>query len=166
MRKTTAARVFLGTPALLTAKQQQCLRRWLGWLAEEQLEVVRLQRGAYTRDPWHALAETMPRTDGAVLLGFRQLEVRAGTWRPETAEEKHVTGWQTTPWLQVEAGMAVSFGLPVLAVPDAEVTEGAFRPSTWEGCVHGAVLSSPGSAGSAAWLDLVRQHANARHSAR
>ncbi len=148
--------VFLGAPTVLTTRQQPYLEQWLGWLEDQTLDVVRLERAAYGRDPWRTLTGLLSQTDGVVLLGFRQLDARAATWRPQTKEEVHAADWWTSPWLHLEAGMAVMLGLPVLVVPDEGVEEGVFSPDVWDNQVHGTVLSSPGRAGTE-WLELVQR---------
>jgi len=154
-------RVFVGMPAIITARQQPYLERWLGWLADQALDVVRLERRAYGSDPWLSLTELLSRADGVALLGFRQLDARAAIWRPATSEEVRSPGWWTSPWLHVEAGIAVGLGLPVLAAPDDGVTEGVFSADAWRGRVHGTALSSPDET-RAEWLELVREHRRSR----
>lgn len=64
---------------------------------------------------------------GVVVLGFRQLDIYAGSWRPDTPEESSVAGAAAaTPWNQVEAGMAAALGLPVFILRDPGVTGGVF----------------------------------------
>jgi len=161
MNDSTSTRVFLGMPAVITAHQQQYLDQWLGWLDDQALEVVRLERGDYGSDPWLRLTELLSRVDGVVLLGFRQLDARIAIWRPATNEEVRTPGWWTTPWLHAEAGIAVGLGLPVLAAPDDGVTEGVFSPDVWSSHVHGTALRSPDEA-RAGWLELVRDHRRSR----
>jgi hypothetical protein len=157
MSDDTSARVFLGVPAVLTARQRSYLEQWLRWLEDQTLAIVRLERDAYGQDPWCMLGELLSHTDGVVLLGFRQLDARAATWRPYTKEEGRLAGWWTSPWLHLEAGMAVALGLPLLVAADEGVEEGVFSPDVWSNQVHGAVLNSPGNTGME-WLELVRRH--------
>lgn len=157
MNEITNGKVFLGVPAVLTAGQEPLLEQWLEWLKGQALEVVRLQRDAYGQDSWRMLTELLSQADGAVLLGFRQLDARAAVWRPHTNDEVHGVGWWTTPWLHLEAGMAIASGLPVLVAPDEGVEEGVFSSDAWTSRVHGVALGSPGKA-CADWLELVRRH--------
>jgi hypothetical protein len=157
MNGITSAAVFIAAPAILTSGQQKRLEQWQGWLDEELLDVVRLERGAYGPDPLRALTKLLSGVDGVILLGFRQLNVRAGTWRPQTEEEAPAADWWTTPWLHLEAGMAAALGLPILVAPDEGVTEGVFSPDTWNSQVNGGALTAPGKGGRE-WLELVRRH--------
>jgi hypothetical protein len=154
MNDGSAAHVFLGVPAVLTASQQPVLEQWLGWLEDRALEVFRLKRTAYGQDPWPLLTGLLAQADGVILLGFRQLDTRAATWRPHTAEEAHPAGWWTSPWLHLEAGMAVMLGLPLLVAPEGGVAEGVFSPGVRSSQVLGTALSSPGKA-AMQWLELV-----------
>jgi hypothetical protein len=164
MNDSISASVFLGMPAIITAEQEPYLEQWLEWLEDHALEVVRLERAAYGRDPWLTLTELLSRTDGVLLLGFRQLDARTGIWRPRTTEEVHAAGWWTSPWLQLEAGMAVALGLPVLLASDEGVAEGVFSPDVWGSRVRGTALRSPGETG-AEWIELVREHWISRRQA-
>ena len=157
MNIATSASVFVGVPAVLAPRQQPYLEQWLRWLDDQALNVVRLQRDAYGQDPWRTLTGLLSQTDGAILLGFRQLDAQTATWRPNTEEEAHRAGWWTTSWLHLEAGMAVVLGLPVLVAPDEGVEEGVFSPNVWGNQVNGTVLSSPGKVGMK-WLELVHRH--------
>lgn len=157
MNDSISASIFLGVPAVLTATQQSYLEQWLGWLEDQTLDVIRLERDAYGREPWRTLTELLSHTDGLVLLGFRQLDARSATWRPHTKEEARVAGFWTSPWLHFEAGLAVALGLPVLVASDEGVEEGVFSPDVWGSQVHGTVLRSPGKVGME-WLKLVRRH--------
>jgi hypothetical protein len=160
IHNTTRASVFLGVPAVLTARQQSYLEQWLEWLESQSLDVVRLERPAYSQYPWRTLTELISQADGVVLLGFRQLDARTATWRPHTKEEGHPAGWWTSPWLNLEAGLAVMLGLPVLVAPDEGVQEGVFSPDVWGGQVYGTAISPPGKA-SMEWLELVYRHRSA-----
>jgi hypothetical protein len=158
MADAARVRVFLGVPAVLAARQQKYVEQWIGWLENHAVEVIRLQRDAYSGDPWSALMSLLSRADGTILLGFRQLDARAAIWRPCSPEKADGVGWWTSPWLQLEAGLAIAVGHPVLVAPEDGVEEGVFAPGAWGGQVRGAPLSSPGEAGTA-WLESVRRHA-------
>ncbi|MEV6116459.1 hypothetical protein AB0L59_29300 [Streptomyces sp. NPDC052109] len=146
---------------MLTAEQEPERERWVAWIERQGCEVVRLSRDAYGEDPWRALARLFWEVDGVVLLGFRQLDARNAVWRPDTKEEHASAGWWTTPWLHIEAGMAVALGLPVLVAPETDVEDGVFHPDVWGTQVNGTELSPPGT-GAADWLNAVREHRDHR----
>lgn len=148
--------MFLGAPAVLSSQQRPCFDEWLSWFHEQSVEALLLQRSHYGVNPWDTLMRTMSRAHGVALLGFEQLDARGSIWRRETAEEERISlGW-TTPWLQLEAGLAIASGLPVLVARDVEVREGIFDPDAWVGQVTGTQLSLPGGERTA-WLGSVRR---------
>jgi hypothetical protein len=157
MNGTFSGSVFLGVPAVLTKKQQSNLDQWLEWLKSQAMEIVRLERNAYSQEPWRGLMKRLSNVDGVVLLGFHQLYVQSATWRSNTREETYIAGCWTSPWLHLEAGMAVALGLPVLVACDEGVEEGVFSPNVWGSQVRGTALASPGKAG-VEWLRLVRSY--------
>ncbi|MER5912938.1 hypothetical protein ABT124_21170 [Streptomyces sp. NPDC001982] len=159
---TEPVRIFLGAPSILTQDQQTTLKQWTVWLEDQSFRVVRLGRDGHGDDPWHTLPRILARVDGVVLLGFRQLDARHSVWRPDTDEEAPSSRWWTSPWLQLEAGMAVALALPVLVAPEDDVEEGVFDPEVWNGQVNGAELSTPGRAADD-WLDAVHAR-RVRHS--
>lgn len=161
---TDLARIFLGAPSILTPDQQRKLEQWVGWLESQSLQVSRLGRDGHGEDPWHTLTPLLSQVDGVVLLGFRQLDARNSVWRPGTEEEAPSSSWWTSPWLQLEAGMAVAMALPVLVVPESGVEEGVFDPAVWSGPVKGTELETPGT-GTDEWLNAVRESRDRRTGA-
>jgi hypothetical protein len=54
------------------------------------------------------------------------------------------TVW-TSPWMHVEAGMAIASNKPVLAAPERGVTEGVFAQHNWTENVFGCNVGHPNS---------------------
>jgi len=73
--------------------------------------------------------------DGAIIIGFPEVTVPNGIWRPGTSEEAELKDFALpTAWVQIEAGMAAMAGLPVLVMHEGELNVGVF----------GVVESEPG----------------------
>lgn len=120
--------VFASRPSALSLDQEYVFNQWHRTLLECGFRVERLLRCQYNADPWEQLKRLLMRADGVLVLGFRQ---PAG---PDTCRQH---GTRTSPWLQIEAGMAIMVGLPVLAVPEDNVGDGVFAPATWRGNLSG-----------------------------
>jgi hypothetical protein len=161
MNDTDLPRIFLGAPSILTPEQQTTLERWVVCLERRSFQVIRLGRDSHGDDPWRTLIPLLADVDGVVLLGFRQLDARDAVWRPETKEEAPSSRWWTSPWLQLEAGMAAALALPVLVAPEADVKEGVFNPEVWNGRVSGTQLGTPGRVPED-WLRAVRERRDRR----
>jgi hypothetical protein len=134
--------VLLSCPALLTNDQNKVLDLWTRDLGLGGLAIERLSRQRYAHEPWQQLRSEVNRIDGLVACGFRQLGVLTGHWRARTEEERDAMGWHwTTPWVQIEVGMAAMAGAPILAVPEPGVSEGIFSVDVWTGLVFGATMA-------------------------
>ena len=126
--ETTQIRVFMSKPGLLDYQQQQYVSSLQARLGAEDMIPQTLERTDYPQ--FGVIGEVqrlMSDCAGAVIFGFKQLEVRDGLWRSSTPEEKHVKDqYLSTPWNQIEAGMAVMLGLPILVVCQRGVDGGIF----------------------------------------
>lgn len=147
-------RVFLCEPSGLTPAQRLVSDRWHERLFGFGFDVDQLRSEGYASDPWPGLKQHIGAAHGVVVLGFRQLSVTSGTWRLDTEHETDMAGSWSTPWLHIEAGLAIGAGLPVLVAPEPGVREGVFAPETWTDVVHGTSLEAPD-------VDIVGQWARA-----
>jgi uncharacterized protein YjbI with pentapeptide repeats len=127
--QATTTRVFLSKPGYLGRQCQQHVASLMKILEAEGLQPLTLERSDYPN--FGALGELrrlMSGCAGAVILGFPDLLVEKGSWRLNTPEEKLVEGLGvTTPWSQIEGGMAVMLGIPILALRERDVSGGIFE---------------------------------------
>ncbi len=146
--KTEPPRVFVSRPGRSGEVDAAQIAAVCARLEREGFVPVMLPRSDYPVAG--ALAEAkrlIAGCAGAVILGFPDIRVAVGAWRQGTAEEAAVTDKSfPTPWSQVEAGMAIMAGLPVLVVADDGIGGGVFDPATSD---HGLVRVAP---------DLSSQH--------
>lgn len=148
--------IFLCEPATLNAAQRAVSDRWHECLFELGFDVEQLRRDAYQRDPWSGLLPILSAADGVLVLGFRQLMVGSGTWRPGTDEETEVApaAWTST-WLHIETGMALATGVPVLVAAESKVCEGVFASDTWAGPLRGTSADTPDDGVIGEWAAAV-----------
>jgi hypothetical protein len=165
--------VFVSRPSALSRSQRSTFDRWCSALVERGLALRALSRSEYSPDPWRLLRERLGAVRGMVVFGFRQLHVVEGVLSPDTGEARPAPSALASPWTQIEAGLALSAGLPVLALAERGIADGVFDPTTWGTQVVGHELSD----GPTAWvLDgfctalhgraVVRSHRHAARSAR
>jgi hypothetical protein len=69
------------------------------------------------------------------------MDILEGVVSPGTDEERSAPDAVTSPWIHIEAGLAISTGLPVLALAERGIADGVFDPMTWGGQVVGGQLS-------------------------
>jgi hypothetical protein len=135
-------RVFVSRPALLSREQDVRLRQWLRRVESLDLNPFTLDRGSYDVPPCDQIRTAIGGADGLLILGFRQLHVRGGVWRPGTVESRDADDWWGTPWNQVEAGFGLMARVPVLVAHEAGVKEGVFCRDAWGGALFGVRLEA------------------------
>jgi hypothetical protein len=133
-------RVFVSRPSVMTMEQAEAAERWEYMLGSIGLEMLTLSDCPSERSPWHELRMKLSLARGALILGMRQLRVDTGCWRPGTAQSTSPWKWWTTPWNQLEAGMAIMLDLPVLALCEKGVDGGILDAQLWDQGVFGADL--------------------------
>ena len=148
-------KVFLCEPSGLTLAQRLVSDRWHERLFGFGFDVDQLRSEGYAPNPWLTLRERIEASHGVIVLGFRQLCVTAGTWRADTEHETHLKGHWSSPWLHIEAGLAIGAGLPLLLAPESGVREGVFASETWTGAVRGTSLEAPAVGIVAQWARAV-----------
>ena len=100
-----------------------------------------MPRREYVRDPFRLLRSELRAANGAVIFGFRHMQRLHGVTCALTDEERVVPSALASPWMHIEAGLALSIGLPVLALAEPGVSEGIFDPAAWGDQVIGDTLS-------------------------
>ncbi len=151
------ARVFLCEPSGLSRGQRTLSDRWHERLFGFGFDVDQLRSESYELNPWPGLKKHVEAAHGVVVLGFRQLCVTSGTWRSGTRDEAEVVSSWTSPWLQLEAGLALAAGLPVLLAPETGVAEGIFAPETWVEPLRGVRMEDPDSGVVSGWARAVEE---------
>ena len=122
-------KVFISKPGTLTVPQQELVREVTGILAEENIDAATVERRDYPSvGAISEVRRVLIGCSGALIIGFRQLEVTKGTWRSGTEEVKSVEDVALpTTWNHVEAGMAAMAGLPMLFLVERGVIGGLFE---------------------------------------
>jgi hypothetical protein len=154
--------VLVCAPSVRTLSQRELYDAWRKLIRAQGFSVNCLERTQYATDPWEQLTRLMNQADGVVVLGFRQMQIRDGLWRSETPEMSTVNAVWTSPWMHIEAGMAIASGKPVLAAPETGVCEGIFAPQNWTANVFGTPVESLRSHIVQRWAAMVRNGQPAR----
>jgi hypothetical protein len=169
----TKPQVFISKPTVLTPGQESAFRNWIARLSGLGFESTALEREHYAPAPWTQLRDVLLSVDGMLVLGFRQMSVSTGHWRPGTEEAASSAGWYPSPWNQLEAGLAVMARIPVLVAPEGGISDGVFSTDVWTGVVYGLTVDhrlNPESESSRerldAWADAVRRRSASEHVSR
>lgn len=139
---TSSIRVFISKPGYLTYQQEQYIKSLLTRLETEGMTPQTLERADYPNfGTFSEVQRLMADCAGAVIFGFKELEVQKGVWRSGSPEEHQVEQMSlSTPWNQIEAGMAVMLGIPMLVLCQRGISGGVFDTAAGEHQVHRAAL--------------------------
>jgi hypothetical protein len=150
----------------MSQSQRSTLQCWYSTLASRGLELRTLSRDDYARDPWALLRNRLGAVQGAVVFGFRQIDVLQGVVRSGTDEQRQAPEALASPWTQIEAGIAIAAGLPVLALAQRGISEGVFDPTTWGTWVFGQDLGEgPAPHAVDRFINAIRLHMQTRPQA-
>jgi uncharacterized protein YjbI with pentapeptide repeats len=120
--------VFISRPGMLTLRQEQQISALHARLGQEGISAQSLNRAEYAS--FGEVAEVrrlLSGCAGAVIFGFADLAVHKGIWRGGTPDQKEVAELRfPTSWSQMEAGMAIMYGLPMLVLRERNIHDGIF----------------------------------------
>jgi hypothetical protein len=154
----TSQHVFLSRPTSVDRHQQSLCRRMVVALEGQDLKPRTLGVTDYpSKAPLGEVLRLMETCDGAIILGLRQLRIQSGLEKENTDNETEVKGLLLpTAWNQIEAGMAVALGLPLLIIREEGVSSGVFDIGSSDQFVHQAEMS-PQWTRSAKFMDPFRR---------
>jgi len=129
VRSRDPLRIFLSRPALMRTQagaMLESMRQQIGRVGP--IEFLELARSDYPT--FGALSEVRRLVSGCagmVVCGLGELEIAQGTWRAGTSDERTMQGavWPS-PWSQIEAGIAIGMGMPVLLLASPPMETGIF----------------------------------------
>jgi hypothetical protein len=161
--ETRQTRVFISKPGFLDYHQQQHVSSLHSRLEAEGMIPQTLERPYPEFGTIGEVQRLMSECAGAVIFGFKQLEVRDGLWRSSTPEEKQIKDqYFSTPWNQFEAGMAAMLALPLFVLCQRGVEGGIFDMASGEHQIYRVPIDEDWNATAfvnslAAWCSDVRE---------
>lgn len=154
-------RIFLCEPSGLSTPQRALSDQWHERLFGLGFDVDQVRSHEYESDAWPVLVHRIGASSGVLVLGFKQLVASEAIWRRGTDQEQQLAATWTSSWLQLEAGIALSAGLPLLVAPETGVTEGVFATHVWTGAVRGTAVEHPDTSIIEQWATEVSARAGA-----
>ena len=80
-----------------------------------------------------------------IAFGFKQIYISDGEYRPQTKDKSPWKNkWLSTPWNEIEVGIGLAVGMPVLLVHDPIICDGVFDDDLSE-CFVARILSTEDS---------------------
>lgn len=120
--------IFFSMPSVMTKSEELIIKEYKRILESRKYNVVYYIKDNYPKyGQFNRVRESIRKSSGVIAFGFKQINIAEGYYRPNTNNEKKLSScWMSTPWSDIEVGMSLMLGLPVLLVHDGEVTQGVF----------------------------------------
>lgn len=125
---TRGKTIFFSMPGMLNKEDETITKNYKEFLENQKYEVVYYQRDDYPRfGQLNRVKEAINRSSGMIAFGFKQIYINEGEYRPQTKEKKSWKDkWLSTPWNEIEVGIGLAVGMPILLVHDSTINEGVF----------------------------------------
>lgn len=138
--KTNGKKVFFSMPGSMSKKDELLTKEYKNIIEKLGYDVI-----YYTRDNYPKFGQlnhvrmNIESADAMIAFGLRQISIKNGLNRVNTIEEiKIEDSWMPTPWNEIEVGMGIMAGLPILLVKDREINSGVFDSNLSE-CFVGTI---------------------------
>ena len=120
--------VFFSMPGCLGKREETLTKEYKVILETLGYSVFYYQKDDYPNfGQFTRVRESLQKSSAVIAFGFRQTKIEDGIALPGTPKESRITDkWLNTPWNEVEVGMALMQGLPILLVKDDGIDSGIF----------------------------------------
>lgn len=120
--------IFFSMPGIMTKEQELITKLYKELLEKRGYEVIYYGKDDYPKyGQLNTVRKRILSSSGIIAFGFKQINITNGIYRPGTRHEKTIeNSWLSTPWSEIEVGMAIMRGIPILLIHDKEITSGIF----------------------------------------
>ena len=140
--ETNGHKVFFSMPGSMSKGDELLTKEY-----KRVLEGLGYEVFYYTRDHYPKFGQlnqvrmNIESSDAMIAFGFKQINIKNGINRGNTNEEiKIYNSWMPTPWNEIEVGMGIMAGLPILLVKDSDINSGVFDNKLSE-CFVGTIAT-------------------------
>lgn len=120
--------VFFSMPSVMTKEEELLTKDYETYLQNKGIRVFYYIKDDYPQfGQLNQVREKVMASTGMIAFGFKQTHIQKATYRPQlTGEEVWEDKWLSTPWNEVEVGMGMMKGMPILLVKNPSINEGIF----------------------------------------
>ncbi|MGN6195820.1 MAG: hypothetical protein ACTHOB_12840 [Ginsengibacter sp.] len=116
--------IFLSRPNWIPSECRDGLNNFLSLLKSHELEPRTIGATDYpSKSPMDAVIDLLYECEGAIILGYPQIQITAGSIKDKTIEKLIPL---STEWNHIEAGLAHALGLPLFIIHDTNISRGIF----------------------------------------
>jgi len=133
-----SGKVFISRAGALDLQQTNIVKSVSDVLSRSGYDVVELSRDEYDQsEVITRLEEKMNGCKAVIVFGFKSIHAHKATFRVNTDEQYFKDDvFMSTPWNQIEAGMAVIARIPTLLLSDSEVNDGIFDETVMDSLIE------------------------------
>ena len=120
--------VFFSMPGNMAKSDEVMIEAYKRYLIRNGFEVLYYTKDTYPRfGQLSQVKSAIEKCCALVAFGTKQSFIKEGVYRPGMSGEKPINEtWISTPWNEVEVGMAVMAGIPILLIKDKAIEDGIF----------------------------------------
>lgn len=124
----TEKTIFFSMPGYMSKTDEMTVLAYRQYLIQLGFDVVYYNRDTYPRfGQLSQIKAAIEKCAAMIAFGTKQTFIKQGTYRPGMNGEREIKDeWLSTPWNEVEVGMATMIGLPILLVKDSDIEDGIF----------------------------------------
>ena len=127
-RKELNKIIFFSMPGVMTKEEEFITKAYKEILEKRGYDIIYYGKNDYPRyGQFSKIRRSIESSSGLIAFGFKQINIIRGVYRPNTDDEKVFNNrWFSTPWNDIEVGMAIMKGIPILLVHDKDIKVGVF----------------------------------------
>ena len=120
--------IFFSMPGIMSKEDELMTKDFKEILEDRGWEVIYYKSDKYPRfGQFNRVRQDIMRSSGMIAFGLKQINIHKASYRPGTQEEEEwEEKWISTPWNEIEVGMGLMKGMPILLVTDPEIKDGVF----------------------------------------
>ena len=120
--------IFFSMPSVMSKENELLTKDYKAYLEGLGYNVIYYIKDDYPSfGQLNRIREKILASSAMVAFGFKQTNIHNATFRPQTNnEEKWNDKWLATPWNEIEVGMGLMKGMPILLVKDPHIDMGIF----------------------------------------
>lgn len=124
----TGKTIFFSMPGYMSKADEMTVVAYRQYLVKLGYEVIYYTRDTYPRfGQLTQIKSAIEKSAGMIAFGTKQTYIKEGIYRPGMDGERILNeSWLSTPWNEVEVGMATMIGIPILLVKDELIEDGIF----------------------------------------
>ena len=126
--------IFFSMPGRMTKEDEIMTKDFKRILEQRGYDVIYYKSDEYPRfGQFNRVRAGIMRSCAMVAFGLKQINIEKASYRPGTEAATQWDGkWLSTPWSEIEVGMGLMKGMPILLVSDPDINNGVFDESLSE----------------------------------